>query len=396
MPPRDDDLPPRECPACRATLFAAEFCGHCGAESDIPLNRWILLLRPRQYANAPRESVWVPRVTSSMFPRLAGDARKPYRLGLILILSAVVVLAAAQISGPLGIMAVIGWPLMFLIYVWESDGFRDIPLRILATAMALGIGLGVGAWLSVGKFIAGSYGVSTGSSLLLLGEVLNIGFLVSAGGAVLMLIPALVTRLFGVPARESLDGFVIGAFGALWYSTAATTTILAPQFTEGLMESQGSGRLFEDSITYGIVSAIVTTAAGGVVGLALWFQPARRDGRDPRRPRAALTVCAVLAAGLYVAVWAIDASSLPRVIDVAAKLGLAVLALIVVRAAVQIGLLHEEPDPADGAPVLCVHCARVVPDLPFCVSCGAAARASSRSSRRLRRESPPVRQESRG
>ena len=387
----DDDVTPTECPACRATVPAASYCGDCGARLDAPVDDWSTLLRPTVYANAHRETVWMPRVTSAMFPRIAGATRKPYRLGLMLILIAICVLSALSLNVPVGVISVIGWPLLFLIYVRESDGFQDIPRRILITSMLLGIVLGVGAWLTAGKLIAGSYGVSTASSLLLLGGQLDIGFLISAGGALLMLVPAFITRLFSMPVRESLDGFVVGAFGALWYSTAATTTILAPQFAEGLVDHVNPGRLFEDSITYGAVSAIVTTASGGAVGLALWFQPDRRPDRNPRRARLALTICALLAIGCYVGVWAVDAWDNYRVVDVALKIALAVVALIVVRSAVQVALLHEAPDPATGDPILCVHCERVVPDMPFCVACGAAGRASSRSSRRLRRAEPPVR-----
>jgi hypothetical protein len=391
MPP-SDELANRKCPACGSAMPAASFCGDCGARLDAPIDTWTQLLRPKVFANAHREAIWVPRVSSGLFPRIAGETRRPYRIGLITVLIAVVLLSAARLNGPLGVMAIIGWPLLFLIYVWETDVFRDLPARILVTAMLLGAGLGVGAWLTTGKVIAGSYGVTTGSGLLLLGNELQIGFLISLGGAALMLVPALVTRLFKVPVRESLDGFVVGAFGALWYSTAATTTILAPQFAEGLQEDQDAGRLLGDSITYGIASAVVTTAVGGVVGLLLWFRV--REGGDPRRPRAALAICAALAVGCYLAVWFVDALGLPLFADMAAKLALAVLALIVVRSAVQIALLHEEPDPASGDPILCVHCERIVPDRPFCVACGAAARASSRASRRLRHEFPPIRQES--
>jgi len=391
MPPDFDDVPTRECPSCHSTVPGATFCGECGAQFEKPIDRLSTLLRPAVYANAHRESVWLPRITSSLLPRLAGPARKPFRLGLIATAIAVVALSATGIQGPLGAISVIGWPLIFLIYVWESDSFRDIPLRILLTAMLLGTGLGIATWLTAGRLIAGSYGLPTGASLVLLGLGLNVGFLISAAAAALMLVPALVTRLFPMPVRESLDGFVVGAFGALWYSTAASTTILAPQFIEGLMKQRDAGRLFEDSLTYGIVSTVVTAAAGGVLGMALWFQPDRRAGRDPRRARVALMICAVLAFASYIGVWAIDGSDLPRMVDVAGKLVLAVFAIVVVRCAVQIALLHEAPDPADGAPVLCVHCERVVPTMPFCVACGSAARASSRTSRHLRRESPPVR-----
>lgn len=383
------DVPERECPACHATVPAETFCGDCGIDLRMPVSAWGVLARAEVYAAAPNEAVWSPWVSSTLFPHIPAVSRKPFRLGLGLILVAIVALTEAGLNGPLGVVSVIGWPLMFLIYVWQSDGFREIPLRILTVAMLLGVGLGVGWWLWAGKLIAGSFGVSTGSSLRLLHEVLNIGLFISLGGGALLVLPALVARAFRMPVRESLDGFVVGAFGALWCSTAATTTILAPQFAEGLMEDHSAGRLFEDSITYGVVNAIVTTAVGGLVGLSLWFTPDRRPGHDPKRARKALAVCTLLAAVLYAAVWVVDSFGWPRILDLTAKVMVAALALITVRFAVQIALLHETPDPATGTPLLCVHCTRVVPDMPFCVACGAAARASSRSSRRLRRQSPP-------
>ena len=373
-----------------AQYSGARFRGDSGARRDGTPGPLTALLRPAAYATAPRQPVWLPRVSSTLFPRMPSAALAPFRLALIGVLVAVLVLVNIAVSGPLGVLSVIGWPLLFLIYVWQSDGFRDIPIRILAVAAVLGVALGVGWWLGAARIVAGSYGVSTGAGQVLLGDALNIGLLVSLGGGVMMLIPAVVTRLFPTPHRESVDGFVVGAFGALWYSTAATTTILAPQFAEGLMLQRSPGRLLEDSLTYGIINAVVTTAAGGLVGLALWFTPDDGPGRTPRRARAAVIGCAVLGVLCYAGLWWIDALGLSRTVELTAKTVVAVLALLVVRAGVQIALLHERPDPARDTPILCVHCETVVPDAPFCVACGAAGRASSRTSRRLRRERPPV------
>lgn len=390
MTQRDDTLDTRQCAACGETVPAARFCGECGADLNDRITTWSVLLRPKVFANAHREPIWLPRISSTLLPRIPGRTRTPFRLGMIFVLLAIAVFSALERNGLLGVFAVIGWPLIFLIYTWESDVFRDIPARILAVSMVLGVALGVGWWLGSGKLIAGSYGVSTASGLLLIIDALNVGFFISLGGGLLMLLPAVVTRLFAVPERESLDGFVVGAFGGLWYSTAAATTILAPQFTQGLIKNQTSARMLEDAITYGVTGPIITIAAGGLLGLVLWFTPNRRDGRDARRARTALTACAIAAFLLYVAVWAVDVMDLQQVLDIPAKIGLALLALVTVRTAVQIALLHEAPDHARDSPILCVHCERVVPDLPFCVACGCAARASSRSSRRLRREFPPV------
>jgi hypothetical protein len=315
--------------------------------------------------------------------------RRPFRIGLIVVLIVVIGCALTRAQGPGGVTATIGWPLLFLIYVWQTDVFRDVPLRIMLTATTLGVGFGVGWWLAAGKWLAGSYGVSTGSALSLT-EVLNVGLAITAVSSMLMLVPVAVCRLFPMPVRESLDGFVIGAFGALWYSTAATTTIVAPQFVEGLIEDQTVARMLEDGISFGVVAPIVTTAAGGLAGLLLWFTPDRSRNRHAPGARNVLVLCAVVGIMLYMAAWMVDSLGLPSFTEIAVKLGIAALALLLVRCAIQIALLHEQPDPWTGQPVLCVHCRKVVPDMPFCSSCGTATRASSRTSRRRRRESPPV------
>lgn len=384
-----DEVATRRCPACQQSVPAARFCGNCGADAAATPTRWRILLRPRTYATAHREPVWIPRVSSTYLPRLPGPMRRPFRIGLIFVLIVVIVCAFIRVQGPGGVAATIGWPLLFLIYVWQTDVFRDVPLRIMLTAMVLGVGFAVGWWLTAGKWLAGSYGVSTGSALSLT-EVLNVGLAITAVGSLLMLVPVGVCRLFPMPARESLDGLVIGAFGALWYSTAATTTIIAPQFAEGLIEGQTVARMLDDGICFGVVGPIVTAAAGGLAGLLLWFTPDRSRDRRAPAARKLLGLCAVAGIILYTAAWMIDSLRLPSFTEIAVKLGIAASALLLVRCAIQIALLHEQPDPWTGRPVLCVHCVKAVPDMPFCSSCGTATRASSRTSRRRGRQSPPV------
>ena len=176
-----------------------------------------------------------------------------------------------------------------------------------------------GWWLAAGKVLADSYGVTTASSLALT-KVVSTGFLITLGGTALMLLPAVVTRLFPLPVRESLDGFVIGAFGALWYQTAATATTLAPQFAEGLMLEQSATRILADSLTYGVVTR--SRRPPPAVRRAQSVVPAGPAARhNPGRARAALTICTVVAVGLYVTVWAVDSLSLSRMADVSLQVG---------------------------------------------------------------------------
>lgn len=370
-----DNVRFRECPACRGMVPAAAFCGRCGADLDEPATTWRVLLRPRVFAAAPREALPVPRITSSLFPRLAAPARKPFRLALALLLVAMVVLSVLRANMPLGVVATLGGPVVFVLYMWQTNASRDIGVRALVIAALIGAGTSVAWWFYAGRLVASSYGVTTAAGQSLLNVFAVVGLAATLGGAVLMLLPAVVIRLLRVPVN-CLDGFVIGAFGALAYAVAGTATWMMPQIVAGLLDPQSSWRLFEDAITYGVIDPVTTVALGGLVGLSLWFRPNTAVPQH-RSARTALTVCTVSAAVLYAGVWTVDALAPPEIIEVMVKLVLATLALLTARFGLQIALLHGTPAPATGQPVLCVHCEKVVPDTAFCPACGAAARASS-------------------
>ena len=118
--------------------------------------------------------------------------------------------------------------------------------------------------------------------------------------------------------------------------------------------------------------------------------PAGRAGRRETGPGSRLPGVLHRAAGIaiYAALWFIDSTRLSQVPKLILHIVMTVLALIALRLSMQLALLHEKFDPWTGKPLLCAHCDRVVPDMPFCPACGVAERASSRASRRQRRESP--------
>ena len=219
-------------------------------------------------------------------------------------------------------------------------------------------------------------------------------FLFALGGAVLMVLPAVLVRIMVVrndSSRESLDGFAVGALGALSFTGAATTTRLAPQFVAGLLDNIRPLRLQIEAVLYGVTVPLTAASAGGLIGMLLWFRPGKHAGEHRGAVRAVLAGFTLLVLAVYTVIWLIDASRLPKWPQLGLHILMTVFALLAVRVCLQLALLHEEPDPFAQAPVLCVHCDRVVPDMPFCPACGAAARASSRSSRRQRREAPPER-----
>lgn len=385
-----DDVGTLVCPACGAAVPAAMFCGCCGAELAAPPSYWRTVLRPKVFAASPREKLVLPLVTSSLFPHLERPSRSPFRIGLIVLVLALIGCSLLRLIGPLITVAGLGVPVLFALYLWQTDVYRDMPRHGLLASAVIGTALGVGWTLFTGGVVARAYGIPIAAGFAL-EHVLSVGLAIALVGAFLMTVPAIVVRLLRPPSRESLDGFVIGAMGALAFTAASTITNFAPQFVAGLITDVPTTRLAAHATLYGLAAPLTAGASGGVIGIALWFRPGTQSRARRWRVRAALLIFTLFVAALYAAIWIMEAARLPQSVQLLLHILLALLALVALRVAIQMALLREAQDPPTGQPILCVHCDRVVPDMAFCPACGAATRASSRFSRRLRRDSPPVR-----
>jgi hypothetical protein len=222
------------------------------------------------------------------------------------------------------------------------------------------------------------------------------GLGVPIGGMLLMLVPAALVRLFRPGTRESLDGFAIGALGALMFTAAATLTRLAPQFATGMVaRARPMDGLMVEAGIRGVAVPLTAAAVGGLMGTALWFtRPANKKHQHRNYVRLALILIALAVIVMYAVIGLVDVARFPQNLQLIAHLAVAAIALLALRVGLQLALLHEAHDEIlSDEPLLCPHCGHVVPDMAFCVACGAATRAASRSSRQARRETRPVRQE---
>ena len=376
------DCAMRECSACHQGVPTGPFCGRCGADQRTRATQRRKLLRPNVFIAAHRQPVFIPMFTSTLCPHLASTDRIVFRHGLILAAGGLIGVSALQHLPLLVVLTAFAIPLLFVLYLWRSDIFRDIPARAMILAPIIGVALSVTWWVWSADRVSDSYGIPLSAGFQLK-DVLNLGLVVSAGDTLLMLAPAVVVRLLRLPSIESLDGYVIGALGSLAYTTAATVTWLAPQFVAGLLDYHDSWRLLSRAILYGVFDPLTAAAAGGTMGLLLWFRPGKRT-EQPQRLRMILAICAAVCCCCYLGVYVVDAGNNPRGLETAINLAITVAAVQTLRFALQIAVLHEAPDDATGEPVMCIHCSAAVPDMPFCPECGCAARASSRSARRLR------------
>ena len=66
---------------------------------------------------------------SSLFPHLSPRSRLPFLLGLLLIVAALVATTLLRLPAALITVAALGLPLLFLIYLQESDVYRTCRPR---------------------------------------------------------------------------------------------------------------------------------------------------------------------------------------------------------------------------------------------------------------------------
>ena len=388
------DMPTMACPACHTNVPAGIFCGRCGAHLTPERGDGPHWLRIRNHAAAPGEHVLRPSLPSSVLPHLPQRSRTPFRFGLIAVLVALVGFTLLKLPAAMIAVAALGGPLLFLIYLREADAFRDLPARLLLFAVVIGLGLGV-VWVTLtGAAVARSYGVPLEAGIAGT-RLVRQGIVIPLASTLLMLVSAAVARLLRPPTRESLDGFMIGALGALAFTAAATLTRLAPQLPMGVVaRTRPLEGLLIEAVLRGVAVPLTAAALGGLIGAAVWFTPPAIASDQRRRIVSAVTALfAVTVLAVYAVVGLADVAGLPQLAQLGIHLAVTLLAVLILRIGLHLALLHEAHDPPTGEPLLCPRCDQVVPDMAFCPACGVATRASSRSSRRARRLSRPVRDE---
>jgi len=392
MSTNDEQVPTAVCRICQVDVPAGEYCGLCGCHLTPRRGEGPDWLRIRDFGAAPGEHLLQPSLASSLFPHLPPRSRTVFRVGLAVVFVALVAFALLRLPAALVTVSALGFPFLFVLYLHESDGFHDIPSRTWVLTAVLGIALGVGWVLLTGMMVARSYGIALGSGVVG-ARMLRTGIGIPLGGVILMLMPAVIVRLLGPPTREALDGFMVGALGALSYTAAATLARLAPQFGTGVVSKRPMDSLLVEAGIRGVAVPLTAAAAGGLIGAALWFKrPPSKEKQHPGVVRAVLVSFAVAVLAVYVGLGLIDVAHFPQVLMLVIYLILAAAALFLLRVGLHLALLHEAHDEIQSEqPLLCPHCGHVVPDMAFCPACGVATRASSRSSRTARRDTRPVR-----
>ncbi len=368
------------CPTCADTVPAGVYCGACGYHLALHQDGAKTGFRSHSYAAAPAEHVLRLSVVSSLFPHLPHRSRAPFRIAVVVLAVALVVLAAVRLQAPMIAVAALGVPLLFQLYLQESDVYEDLPARLLGITALLGVAIGVGWALLTGHRISTAISTHLISGTQASGLWLD-GILLPIVGGLLLLVPTFIAFAIKPPdIDESMDGFLIGSIGAVGFTAAATITRLWPQLETGIVaRDRPVEGIVVEALLQGAAVPLTAASIGGVVGAALWVR--RRTQMHFGRILASAKIMVPAALLAYLVLGLIDYWQPPQQTLLALHGVVAVLALLALRYGLHAVLLHEEHQVSIGAPSVCTHCEQVVPNMPFCPHCGYAHRAASRSAR---------------
>lgn len=392
LPEMSDDielppLPTLECPHCSQVVPAGHFCGSCGAHLLHEHAGRSAANRLHSYAAFPDEPMLRMSIVSSLFPHLSHRSRVVFRVASTWLGALLSVLAIAGLEAPLIAVAAVGIPILFQLYVIEVGPYGDDVVVPTFVTTLVGAAIGVG-WAQIGGQYVQRNLLPVLSASLTDRSAFASAVVVPLVGQLLMCVPLVLLFVrYRVRASadngEALNGYVVGAAGALGFTAASTIAELSSQFSQGIFSHQAFVDVLSQALIRGVSVPLVGAFATGIFGAALWLK--RRDegssteagGRWLTSPLLALVLALVVQVGLGYT----DIARLEQPVVAAVHLAAVVVMAVAARIGLHHVLLHEHHDFSIGPPVTCSHCHHLVPSMPFCPQCGVALHATARSHR---------------
>ena len=374
------------CDHCANDVPDGVFCTRCGAHQGTTGELRGAKSREHNYAAHPSEHVVQPSVFTTLFPHLGRQKVHEFRWAFAVGIAGIVVLYGAGLIAAAILVAIFLVPVLYLIYLYEAQVYRDEPATVLGFTIGGGVVIGLVVTL-VERAVYNPYS-GVGNPLrgagLAAGTLLFLGVLVPVVQEVLKPLPALF-----MPNRadfpETVDGVVFGIAAGLGFSVAESLVAFSTALTS-LPAYMAPGNWIYQLATLAVFQPLLQGSATGMIAAAVWRY---RRGRLAGRELGAVGI----AVGAHIA-FSLGTQLLR---DVAA----AQLFVLVWQAAIVAGvlvyvryLLHhsllEEAAHMGYAETVCPNCHMHIIASGFCPNCGMALTAAPTSVKRARKPASSV------
>jgi RsiW-degrading membrane proteinase PrsW (M82 family) len=369
------------CDHCANDVPDGVFCTRCGAHQGTAGEVANAKTRPHRYAAHPGEHVVQPSVFTTLFPHLGHQKIHEFRWAFGVGLAGILVLYIAGLITAAILVATFLVPVLYLIYLYEAQVYRDEPAIVLG--FTIGGGAVIGLILTVVERALYNPYANFGNPLrnagLGIGALLFIGVLVPVAQEVLKPLPALF-----LPNRvdfpETVDGLVFGIAAGLGFSVAESLVAFSSALT-ALPVHLAPGNWIFDLTTLAVFQPLMQGSATGIIVGAIWRY---RRGRLGRREVGGLAV-AVLAHVAFALGTQVLKDALVSQLFILVWQALLVGALLIyVRYLLHHALL-EEAAHMGFAQTVCSNCHMHIVASGFCPNCGMALTAAPVAVKRARK-----------
>src|SRR5262245_22819308 len=131
------------CDHCAHGVPDGVFCTRCGAHQGTTGELGDARLREHRYAAHPAEHVVQPSVFTTLFPHLGQHKIHEFRWAFVVGLAGIVILWIAGLITAAILVATFLVPVLYLIYLYEAQVYRDEPAIVLGFTIGGGSVVGL-------------------------------------------------------------------------------------------------------------------------------------------------------------------------------------------------------------------------------------------------------------
>jgi RsiW-degrading membrane proteinase PrsW (M82 family) len=370
-----------QCDHCSHDVPDGVFCTRCGAHQGTTRESGDPKTREHRYAAHPGEHVAQPSVITTLFPHLGHHKMHEFRWAFIAGLAGILVLYLAGLITAAILLSAFLVPVLYLIYLYEAQVYRDEPAIVLGFTLGGGIIVGIVATVFERliydplQYSANPFshaGVNVGGLLI-------VGLLLPLVQEVLKPLPA-----FFLPNRkdfpETVDGLVFGVAAGLGFSLAQALIGFSSVLTSLPAHTEPANWIFYLT-TLAVFMPLLQGSATGMIVATIWRY---RRGRLGQREIGAV----VMAVGGHIAFSAgtqlMRETSVNPLVVLIWQAAIVGALLIYIRYLLHHALL-EEAAHMGFAETVCPSCHMHIVASGFCPNCGMALSAAPNSVKRSRR-----------
>jgi RsiW-degrading membrane proteinase PrsW (M82 family) len=322
-----------------------------------------------------------PAVFSTLFPHLGHHKIHEFRWAFIAGLAGVVILYVAGLITAAILVSAFLVPVLYLIYLYEAQVYRDEPALVLGFTIGGGLLVGIVVTLFE-RLIYNPFQVvpnPLGAASVSVGAVVVLGLVVPVIQEALKPLPA-----FFLPNRadfpETVDGLVFGIASGLGFSVAETLIGFSSTLAS-LPPHVAPGNWIYDLATIAVFQPLLQGTATGMIVATIWrFRRGRLAGRELAAVGMAVLAHIAFSGGTVLMK---ETATNPLFILLWQALVVGML-LIYIRYLLHYSLL-EEAAHMGFAETVCPNCHMHIVASGFCPNCGMALSAAPTAVRRGRR-----------